>query len=173
MGVLLTGCETTNSSLSYKASSSNVIALQKKLGTANKKISMGQVSLASGVEEKPTCRLVGPITIAPGKSVALYFKEAMQEEILLANAYDSSSQRVIDVEIDQIILSSVSPASWKIGLKVKSKNFSGYRIETEYKFDTSWSAVHACKNAADAFGLAVQDVIKSAIEDERFDQLIK
>ena len=47
--VLVAGCETTNS-IPYKASTSNVITIQKNLKADDKKVSIGSISMAPGVE---------------------------------------------------------------------------------------------------------------------------
>ena len=168
----LTGCETTNS-ISYKASASNVFAFQKKLNAEGKKVSVGKVTVSNGVDEKPNCRLMGPIVVAPGKQISQYVKEALQEELMLANSFDPSSNIVLDAEIDELSFNSVSPAGWKIGLKIQSNKSQGYKVAVDYKFDTSWTAANGCKNAADAFGPAVQELLKKIIEDKAFDDLLK
>jgi len=167
----LSACETTNS-IPYKASPTNTIYFQNKLAAKNRKIAVGQITIAAGVDEKPDCRLLGPIVVAPGKTIRQYIKEALQEELLLAGSYDPASSTVIEAEIDELSVSSVSPASWKVGLRVRSNKSQGYRVVGNYKFDTSFTAISACKNTADAFGPAVQELIKKMIEDKGFDELI-
>lgn len=166
----LSACETTNS-IPYKASPSNTISFQNKLAAKNKKVSVCQVTVAAGIDEKPSCRLLGPIVVAPGKTIRQYIKEALQEELLLASSYDPASATVIDAEIDELSVSSVSPASWTVGLRVRSNKSQGYRVVGNYKFDTSFTAISACKNTADAFGPAVQELIKKIVEDKGFDDL--
>jgi hypothetical protein len=168
--VLLTACETTNS-IPYKASPANTISFQKKLAGKSKKVSVGQITVAAGIDEKPNCRLMGPIVVAPGKTIRQYIKEALQEELLLANSYDPASTIVIEADIDELSVSSVAPAAWNVGLRVRSNKSQGYRVAGNYKFDTSFTAVSACKNTADAFGPAVQELIKKIVEDQGFDDL--
>ena len=166
----LSGCETTNS-IPYKASPANTINFQNKLAGKSKKVSVGQITVAAGIDEKPSCRLLGPIVVAPGKTIRQYIKEALQEELLLASSYDPASGIVIEAEIDELSVSSVSPAAWNVGLRVRSNKSQGYRVVGNYKFDTSFTAVSACKNTADAFGPAVQELIKKIVEDKGFDDL--
>jgi hypothetical protein len=171
MAIFLTGCETTNS-IPYKTSPANTIALQGKLQAKGKKVSVANVIIASSIEEKPNCRMMGPIAIAPGKTVRQFVKEAIQEELLAAGSYDPASPIVIDAEIDELTFSSVSPARWNISIRVRSNKSTGYRVSEEYKFETSWTAQSACKNTADAFGLAVQQLIRKIVEDKKFDELV-
>lgn len=170
--VVLTGCETTNS-IPYKASTANVIAIQSKLQPQNQKVALADIRLATGVEANPLCRLMGPVVVAPGKTLPQYIKEAFQEELFMAQAYSATSTNVIEGRLEALSFSSVSPANWTISMSVKSNNSAGYTITSKFSFDTSWSAYSACKNVADAFGPAVQDLLKQVISHPGFSSLAK
>lgn len=166
------GCETTNS-IPYKASTTNIITVQKTLQAEGKKVSIGSVSMAAGVDDSPLCRLNGPIKVAPGKSPAQYIKDAFQEELFAAGVYAPDAPTVISGTITSLSFSSVSPASWNIAMAVQSNTSAGYSVSTKYEFGTSWSAFSACKNVADAFGPAVQALLKEVVSDPRFAALAK
>ena len=169
---LLAGCETTNS-IPYKTSTSNVIAIQQTLQAQGKKVSIGSVMLAPGVDESPLCRLSGPVKVTPGKSISQYIKDAFQEELFLAQAYQVNAPTVIDGRLEALRLSSVSPASWNITMSVKSNYSAGYTVSVNYPFETSWTAYSACKNVADAFGPAVQELLKQVVTHPQFPTLAK
>ncbi|MGO4808334.1 hypothetical protein AB4156_01865 [Cupriavidus sp. 2MCAB6] len=166
-GALLTGCETTNS-IPYKASPANVIAIQQSLQP--KKVSVADVGLAPGVDESPLCRLNGPVRVAPGKTPSQYIKDAFQEELLMAQSYDVKGAP-IEGRIEELSFSSVSPAYWQITMVVKSTADKGYKVSVKYPFDTSWTAAGACKNVADAFGPAVQELLKQVVTSPQFPAL--
>ena len=166
-GVLLAGCETTNS-IPYKASPTNVIAIQQSL--QSKKVSVGDVVMAPGVDDRPLCRIMGPVEVAPGKSPSQYIKDAFQEELLMAQAYDVKGTP-IEGRIEEMSFSSVSPAYWQITMAVKSTVDNGYKVTVKYPFDTSFSAFGACKNVADAFGPAVQELLKQVVTHPQFQAL--
>lgn len=170
LALLLVGCETTNS-IPYKASTSNIITIQQSLGATGKKVTLGTVSMAPGVEESPLCRLMGPVKVAPGKTPAEYIKDAFQEELFTAQVYSPSAATVIDVTITELSFSSVAPASWTIAAHVKSNTSAGFDVKTSYEFNTSFSAYSACKNVADAFGPAVQEFLKQVVSDPGFVKL--
>ncbi len=172
LAMVAAGCATTNS-IPYKASTGNVIAIQQTLESSGKKVSVGNVSMAPGVEESPTCRLMGPIKVAPGKSLAQYIKDAFIEELFIAKAYAATSETVINAEIEGIKFSSVSPASWDIAMSVSSPGSTGYLVSVNYGFDTSWDAYSACKNVADAFGPAVQALLGKVVTHPQFPDLTK
>lgn len=168
----IAGCETTNS-IPYKASTSNVITIQQNLKAEDKKVSVGNISMAPGVEESPLCRLMGPVKVAPGKSLPQYIKDAFQEELFTAGVYAPDAPTVIDGTITALSFSSVTPANWNIAMAVKSNTSPGYTVNIKYEYGTSWSAYSACKNVADAFGPAVQELLKQVVSNPQFKTLAK
>jgi hypothetical protein len=172
LALLVSGCETTNS-IPYKASTANVISIQQNLQARGKKVSVGSFTLAPGVEENPLCRMMGPVKVAPGKSIPQYIQDAFQEELFMAQVYQANAPTVIDGRVEELSFKSVSPASWSITMSVKSNTSPGYTVSVKYPFDTSWSAYSACKNVADAFGPAVQELLKQVVTNPGFSALAK
>ncbi len=172
MALILSGCETTNS-IPYDPSTTNIITIQNTLKKEGKKVSVGNITLAPGIEESPMCRLNGPVKVAPGKSLPRYIEEAFQEELFMAGVYDSNAETNINGKIEKLSFSSVSPAYWDISMKISSNVFPGYVVSIHYPFDTSWTAYSACKNVANAFGPAVQSLLKEVVSDPRFSALVK
>jgi hypothetical protein len=170
--LLITGCSTTNS-IPYKASTSNVITIQNTLKSNNSKVTLGEFSVANGVEQELTCRMLGPVKVAPGKTLPAYIKEAFQEELFLAQAYDTAANVKIDGVIEKIAFSSVSPANWEVVMRVSSNKSAGYTVAVKYDYDTSFDAFSACKNVADAFAPAVQELLKKVVTHPQFAQLSK
>ena len=168
LALLVSACSTTNS-IPYKASTGNVIAIQNSLSPSNAKVSVGSFQVAGGVNQDLTCRLMGPISVAPGKTIPAYIEEALQEELFLARAYDPTSPIAITGQIQELSFSSVSPASWNLGLRVSSSQLpAGYTVSVDYQFDTSFDAFSACKNVANAFGPAVQALLKQVVNNPQF-----
>ena len=172
LGVIsvLVGCSTINSS-PYRASPTNVVAVKQALGSSDTTLSLGSFSLAPGVEESLTCRLLGPIDVAAGKSVSQYVKEALQEELFLAGAYDPQSSIALSGQIERLGFSSVSPASWDISLRISSNKSAGYVTDVNYGFGTSFDAYSACQNVANAFGPAVQELLRRVVQNPAFSEL--
>jgi|AntAceMinimDraft_12_1070368.scaffolds.fasta_scaffold95635_2 hypothetical protein len=169
---LLAGCSTTNS-IPYKASTSNVITIQNTLKASNTKVTLGTFSLSNGVEEELLCRLMGPVKIAPGKTMSTFIKEAFQEELFLAQAYDTNAPVVIEGRIERLSFSSISPANWEIAMRVTSNKSPGYTVAVKYNYDTSFDAWSACKNVANAFAPAVQELLRQVVSNPQFTQLVK
>lgn len=172
VAILMVGCSTTNS-IPYKASTSNVITLQNTLKQSNIKVNLGTFSMASGVDENLMCRMMGPVKVAPGKSLATYIKEAFQEELFLAQSYDTNAPVIIEGRIEKLAFSSVSPANWEITMRVSSNKSQGYSVSTKYNYETSFDAWSACKNVADAFSPAVQELLRQVTANPQFSHLVK
>ena len=170
--LIVGGCATTNS-IPYKASTNNVISIQNTFKSNNSKVSLGEFVLGNGVEQELTCRLLGPVKVAPGKPLSSYIKEAFQEELFMAQSYDSAASVKIDGVIEKIAFSSVSPANWEIVMRVSSNKFAGYTVAVKYEFDSSFDAFSACRNVADAFAPSVQELLKKVVTHPQFSQLVK
>lgn len=171
LSILMYGCATTNS-IPYKASTANVVSLQQTLKPEGIKVTVGEIAAADGVEESVMCRMMGPVKVAPGKTLSQYIKEAFEEELFMAQVYDPNSQIVLNGRIEQLSFSSIAPANWKITLSISSNRNPGYTVAVDYKFNTSFDAWSACRNVADAFGPAVQELLKQVVSDARFKSLV-
>ena len=165
--IVLSGCSTTNS-IPYKASTDNVISIQQTLQSQGKKVSVGSITAASDVVENPVCRLMGPVKVAPGKSLPEFIEEAFQEELFMAQAYDPKAPTVISGQVEALDFSSISPAHWEITMNVSSNTSSGYTVSIKYPFKTSWDAYSACRNVANAFGPAVQELLHEVVTHPQF-----
>jgi hypothetical protein len=165
---LLSGCETTNPGVPYQTSTENVIAIQQNLQA--QKVSVSAINLSPGVDDHPMCRLNGPLTVAPGKTLGQYIKDAFVQELFAGQAY-SPNAPAIQGQIESLNFSSVTPASWKITMSVKSATSAGYTVSIKYPFDTSWTAAGACRNVATAFAPAVSELLHQVVIDPRFAQL--
>ena len=169
--LVLSGCETTNS-IPYKASTDNVINMQQILNSTGEKLKLGEFTISPEAEGNLLCRLMGPVTVAPGKSLQEYIKEAFQEELFLAQVYNVDANTTLTGNVDELTFSSISPAYWDIAMTISNQNGTSYQVSTKYNFSTSYSAYSACKNVADAFGPTVQQLIKSVVTHPEFRSLV-
>lgn len=163
--LLLSGCQTTNSAIPYEVSTDNVVAIQSGLQT--RKVSVSGVALAPGVSENLLCRVNGNVIVAPGKSLSQYVKDAFQKELFTAQAYDAHG-RAIQGRIEELSFSSIAPANWTIKMHVSSSSSEGYSVSVKYPFETSWDASEACKNTANAFAPAVQELLRQVVTNPQF-----
>ena len=169
-GVALSACETT-SSRPYDASTTNVLQIKSKLGANNAKVQVGPVDLAPDVNGEPTCRMLGALDVGAGRPVSSYIQEALREELFLADAYDSNSNVIIEATVDKLEFDSFGQGTWDIGLVVRSSVHDGYRVETNYTYKSSFSALRACQNVVDAFNPTVNELISAVINHPEFSAL--
>ncbi|WP_143100400.1 hypothetical protein [Roseovarius indicus] len=164
----LAACD-SYSAQQYQSSPQNVIALQS-LAKQGVRASVGTVQVAEGVNAQPTCRLAGPLDLGGGQSVTETVKEAIQSEFLASNIY-SPSGTPISVVITQLKPSSFE-GTWTISMQVSSQRGKGYSVTTNTKFSTSFSAMAACNNTAQAFNRALSAAINDMVTDPRFRSLL-
>lgn len=168
--IVLSGCETT-STRPYSASTENVLKMKQALDDHGVKLRLGEFSENPDIGPL-NCRLSGPVDVSPGKTRAEYIRDALQTELFMADIHGTDAGAVITGDLKELDFSSTSPAKWKITLAVASNHSDGYIVETEYPFKTSFSAVSACRNVADAWGPAVQKTIENIVTHPDFKKLV-
>ena len=169
--LLLGACETT-SSRPYKASTDNILAIQQAIGQTNAKVQLGTFAAAQGIDTEPTCRAMGALEVAPGQSPVDYIKDALQEELFNAGVYDINNGTLINAEITELNFNSFGTGSWSVGLKASSTSLpSGYQVNVEYSFKTSFSAISACQNVIDAFQPTISELLNKLVTHPQFPSL--
>lgn len=167
----LAACETTTS-YPYQPSTQNVMAFQSALRPSNTKVQLGAFTRAAEINTTPACRMMGPVDVAPGKTVETYLRDAFQAELFQAGVLDASNGAVVTGRLDALDLDSFGTGSWSMTLTLNSNlDQAGYQVSNTYPFSSSFSAVSACNNAAAAFGPAVNDLIGKAIADPGFKRI--
>lgn len=167
----LSACETT-SSRPYTVSTENIMAFQSALSPSGQKVQVADFSLAEGVSDNMTCRALGALEVAPGKSPVEFIQGAMQDELFNAGVIDVQNGEVIKGRIEELDFNSFGTGSWDISLNVSSSHLpEGYTVSTNYKFKSSYSAINACQNVIDAFTPAVQELIGNVVKDTQFNSL--
>ena len=140
---------------------------------AEDKVKLNAFSTADGIEDELTCRALGALEVAPGKSPVSFIEGAVRDELFAAGVYDQKNGEAINGKITQLDFNSFGTGSWKIALELSSENLpEGYEVSTDYSFKTSYSALRACQNVIDAFTPAVQDLIGKAVADPKFEALV-
>jgi hypothetical protein len=62
--------------------------------------------------------------------------------------------------------------SWTIDLSLSSSNGKNLAVSEYYEFNSGFIATEACRNTAEAFSRAVQNLVGKAIKDRRFASLV-
>jgi hypothetical protein len=171
MGIIvvlaLAGCDTFTAA-PYGISADNDVALKSALGTQR----IGVEAFTAATPTDPGCRLAGPIQLPGGLTFAGYIQKAFADELKVAGLYDEKAPIIIRGAINELKFSS-SSGTWDIALTVVSSNGKSLTVAEHYDFHTSYSAVSACHNAADAFQPAVQSLVGKVIAAPDFRSLLK
>jgi hypothetical protein len=167
----LAACETPTTQR-YAISADNNQAL-RALGTSG--ITMG--TIAGPADFSPTCRALGPIQVADGLTHTQYIQKAFEDELKVAGAYATGTARVtLSGKVEQLAFSSVrslNGGSWNIGLQLTSSNGQSLRATEYYEFSSGFAAPEACRNTAEAFSRAVQNLVGKVFKDSAFAALVK
>lgn len=165
--LLFAACD-SYSAQQYQSNPQTTIALQS-VAAAGRRASVSEVTLADGINPRPTCRLAGPIDIGGGGDVTTVFQQAFLAELLAADVYraDGTPLSIVVTELDP---DSVS-GNWTIGVRVSSPR-GVINVRQVTKFSTSFAAVSACNNTATAFNRALGATILAVIQDPNFRTLL-
>lgn len=132
---------------------------------------VGEFSTADGISDNLTCRALGALEVAPGKSPVQFIEGALRDELFAAGAVNTSGDTINGV-VEELDFNSFGTGSWNISLNLSSAaNPDGYTVSSQYSFKTSFSALSACQNVIDAFTPAVQELISTAVSDPEFASL--
>lgn len=169
--LLLTACETPTTQR-YSISASNNQSI-KQLETSG----IGIANFASPPSFDPSCRAVGALHVADGLTHTQYIQRAFEDELKTAGAFTASKPRVtLSGKLNKLEFSStrnVTGGSWTIDLSLRSSNGRSMKTVEYYEFNSGFAAYEACRNTAEAFSRAVQNLVGKVVSDPQFAELIK
>ena len=155
----------------YSISADNNVAL-KSVGVSN--INVG--TFKGPVNFDDMCRGDGPIAPPDGMSFEAYIQKALADELKVAGMFDDQSPKVtLTGVVEQLSFSSSRGAtggSWDIGLRVNSSNGKSISISEHYEFNSGFAAITACKQTAEAYLPAVQNLIGKLVKSSDFRGLV-
>lgn len=169
--LMLTACETpTTQRYAISAENNQVI---KALGTTG----IGIASFSAPADFSANCRALGPLHVADGLSHTQYIQKAFEDELKIAGAYAASNAKVtLSGKIERLEFSStrgLTGGSWSIDLALKSSNGKSLKVAEYYEFNSGFSAPEACRNTAEAFSRAVQNLVGKSVKDANFGTLLQ
>nr|VFJ60675.1 MAG: hypothetical protein BECKDK2373C_GA0170839_108316 [Candidatus Kentron sp. DK] len=91
----------------------------------------------------------------------------------MAGIYSNNGEVIIDANIDKLSFNSHFSGYWDIKMTLSSNMYNKeYQVHSHYKFPTSYIAEYACRNVANAFNPAVQDLLNKVVTHPQFSALI-
>lgn len=167
---LLVGCETPTTQR-YAISADNNQAI-KALNTSG----VGLGDFAAPAEFSATCRALGPLHVADGLTHTQYIRKAFEDEMKVAGAFAVGAPRVsLTGKVNKLEFSSsrgLTGGSWTIDLTLTSSNGKALTVNEYYEFDSGFVANEACRNTAEAFSRAVQNLVGKTVRDPAFASLL-
>lgn len=164
----LAGCDTYAASR-YAISADNVVALRQFSGRT---ATVGAFTAGTPGQSEMVCRAVGPIKTPDGEPFSEYVRKALIDEMRIAGIYDPASPVSITGRLEQIELSSVS-GSWRLALTASTSSGASFAVTEVYSFTSSFAAVTACREAANALMPAVQNLVGRIVRNPEFARMIR
>lgn len=167
----LAACSTMTPS-TYAPSADNNVALRKLEGSKAIIATMMDKSNYSA-----NCRMAGPIEASGNRSVAQFVQDSFNDELKFANIYGGDSSAVaLDGTLDHAEFSSTSGLTsgwWDLTATFTNpKNGKSLTASNHYEFHSGFDAMTACTQTAQAMTPAVQGLIKNAVTNPKFSELI-
>ena len=163
-----TGCSTFDVGR-YGVSVENNAAL-KKLG--GQKVSVGKFTAAEPGKNEIPCRAVGPIKTPDRRSFEDYIRQALIDELTVAELFAESSPVSLTGNLNKIDFDSMA-GLWIIDLTLTSSNGRSLSVSDKYSYEFTYMAETACARTAKYFVPAVQVLFGKVVHDPRFVELLR
>jgi hypothetical protein len=168
---LLAACESPTTQR-YAISADNNVAI-KTLDV--KGVAVGSFQPPAIFSEN--CRALGALRVSDGMNHTQYIQKAFEDELKVAGALSQGASRVtLSGKVSRLEFNSmraVTGGSWTIGLELISSNGKSMNVTEYYEFDSGFSAPEACRQTAEAFSRAVQNLISKTVKDQSFALLVR
>jgi hypothetical protein len=115
--------------------------------------------------------------IADNLSHTQYIQKAFEDELKVAGAFAQGAPRVsIGGKVNKLEFSSskgLTGGYWQIDLTLDSSNGKKLDVSEYYEFNSGFAANEACRNTAEAYSRAVQNLVGKAVKSPGFTELLK
>lgn len=155
----------------YSISADNNVAL-KAIGVGS--INVGSFKGLANFDNG--CRAAGPLSPPDNMSFEAYIQKALADELKVAGKFDDKTPKVtLSGVVEQLSFSSsrgLTGGSWDIGLRINSSNSKSSYVSEHYEFNSGFIADTACKQTAEAYFPAVQNLIGKLVKSPEFLALV-
>jgi hypothetical protein len=170
-GALLAGCETPTTQR-YAVSPDNNVAIKQLAATG-----VGMATFAAPATFDANCRALGALQVSDGLTHTQYIQKAFEDELKMAGALATAAPRVtLSGKVDKLEFSTtrgLTGGSWTIELSLRSSNGQSMTSSEYYEFNSGFAAPEACRNTAEAFSRAVQNLVGKTVRNPQFAALVK
>lgn len=156
----------------YSSSAANVEEIKRVAGNFTSKVAVGDFTADKDVPKSITCRGEGPVSAPGEKTFEQFIKDALVQELRLAEVFDETSDRKLAATLNAIDFSSaMSGGNWNIQMTFSANQVEPFAISIDYPFESSFMATTACEQVAQAFPLATQKLISELIKHPSFQKV--
>ncbi|MFL6676153.1 MAG: hypothetical protein ACJ8LG_23025 [Massilia sp.] len=137
---------------------------------------VGISSFQPPAEFSETCRALGPLKVADNLSHTQYIQRAFEDELKVAGAFAATPRVSLNGKINKLEFSSskgLTGGFWSIDMTLASSNGKSMNVNEYYEFNSGFSAPEACRQTAEAFSRAVQNLVGKTVRDPQFVALVK
>ncbi|MEO6017589.1 MAG: hypothetical protein ABIP46_10050 [Polaromonas sp.] len=168
--LLLTACSTYMPQR-YSISADNNVAL-KAIGLGS--INVGPFKGPAKFDN--ACRGAGPIAPPDNMSFESYIQKALADELKVAGMFDDKTPRVsLSGVVTRLEFSSsrgLTGGTWDMNVTFNSSNGKTISVVEHYEFNSGFIADTACKQTAESFLPAVQNLISKLVKNPQFKAML-
>jgi len=167
----LSGCETLVTPR-YSISADTNVSLRALNATG-----VGVGPFTGPAEFDTFCRAYGPLVAPDNLTHTAYIRKALEDELKIAGAFAQDPARIILTgTVAKLEFSStrgLTGGSWTIDLTVSSSNGTKAAVSEYYEFHSGFGADTACRQTAEAFMPAVQNLLGNLVRSAQFNVLLR
>lgn len=156
----------------YGLSPENQVALKTLKGS--KRVAVGPFTSNEPGKQSIICRAAGPVEAPDGKTFDAYLREALINELRIADVLDEKSSVVIKGHLEHIDFNSnIGAGQWMMRLTMSAPGATPFTVENTYSFSTNFIADQACAQVAQALLPATQDLYHKLFAQPQFQSLLR
>lgn len=116
--------------------------------------------------------------VADGLTHTQYIQRAFEDELKVAGAFAPSSAPRVTLggrlkRLEFSTTRAVTGGYWQIDLALESSNGKKLDVAEYYEFNSGFAANEACRNTAEAYSRAVQNLVGKAVRSPGFAELVR
>jgi hypothetical protein len=136
------------------------------------KVNVGPFSAKKAGLTEIGCRAVGPIKSPDGKPFEAYVRQALIDELRVAELFGEAAPLTLTGNLNELEFSSTS-GKWILDLTLTSSNGRALNAREEFSYETSFVGEKGCALTAQAFPSAVQSLIGKLVRNPEFSGLLR
>ena len=136
-----------------------------------KTLNVGAFSSSIPGQKDILCWGIEPVNTPDGEPFSNFVQKALLDELKIANVYSPSASVTITGNLDSIDFSSVN-GSWNLALTVMASNGKSMSVSESYIYTSGVYSATVCRQAAQAFMPAVQNLVGKVVRSPEFMALI-